>query len=175
MVAIARDRGTEAVDLLAEALTMARRVGERWLLATSKLNLGLAYLCLGNTDRARAEIGEALRAYEEIGDQRFHARCLGGMNGHGNARGIAAAQSVLANGGAYGKRLLSDAGREQVLRNEVDGVDVVLGIPLRWGLGYALASPTAMNFAPLSSVTFPKVSRIAKPERSPEPLARCRR
>jgi predicted ATPase/DNA-binding XRE family transcriptional regulator len=76
MVAIAWDRGTEAVDLLADALSMARRVGERWLLATSKLNLGLAYLCLGNTDRARAGIGEALLAYEEIGDQRFHARCL---------------------------------------------------------------------------------------------------
>ena len=70
------------------------------------------------------------------------------MNGHGNARGIAAAQSVVANGGAYGKRLLSDTGREQVLRNEIDGIDVVLGIPLRWGLGYALASPTAMNLAP---------------------------
>jgi hypothetical protein len=36
----------------------------------------LAYLCVGNTDRARAGFGEALRAYEEIGDQRFHARCL---------------------------------------------------------------------------------------------------
>jgi predicted ATPase/DNA-binding XRE family transcriptional regulator len=76
MVAIARDRGTEAVDLLEDALNLARRVGERWLLATSKLNLGLAYLCVGNTHRARAGIGEALRAYEEIGDQRFHARCL---------------------------------------------------------------------------------------------------
>jgi tetratricopeptide (TPR) repeat protein len=76
MVAIARDRGTEAVDLLEDALSLARRVGERWLLGTSKLNLGLAYLCVGNTDRARAGIGEALRAYEEIGDQRFHARCL---------------------------------------------------------------------------------------------------
>ena len=76
MVAIARDRGTEAVDLLEDALSLARRVGERWLLATSKLNLGLAYLCVGNTDRARAGIGEALRAYKEIGDKRFHARCL---------------------------------------------------------------------------------------------------
>lgn len=76
---------------------------------------------------------------------------VGGMNGHGNARGIAAAQSVLANGGAYGKKLLSDAGREQVLRNEIDGVDVVLGTPMRWGLGYALSSPTAMNFAPRSA------------------------
>jgi predicted ATPase len=76
MVAIARDRGTEAVDLLEDALSLARRVGERWLLGTSELNLGLAYLCVGNTDRARAGIGEALQAYEEIGDQRFHARCL---------------------------------------------------------------------------------------------------
>jgi CubicO group peptidase (beta-lactamase class C family) len=76
---------------------------------------------------------------------------VGGMNGHGNARGIAAAQSVLANGGAYGKRLLSDAGREQVLRNEVDGVGLVLGAPMRWGMGYALSSPTGMNFAPRSA------------------------
>jgi CubicO group peptidase (beta-lactamase class C family) len=38
---------------------------------------------------------------------------LGGMNGHGNARRIAAAQSVLANGGAHGKRLLSDAGESR--------------------------------------------------------------
>jgi hypothetical protein len=60
---------------------------------------------------------------------------VGGMNGHGNAHGIAAAQSVLANGGAYGKKLLSDAGREQVLRTQADGVDLVLGIPLRWGHG----------------------------------------
>jgi hypothetical protein len=33
----------------------------------------------------------------------------------------------LLDGGAYGKRLLSDAGRERVLRNEVDGV-----APNRW-------------------------------------------
>jgi hypothetical protein len=70
---------------------------------------------------------------------------------HGNARGIAAAQSVLANGGAYGKRLLSDAGRQQVLRNEIDGVDLVLGTPMRWGMGYALSAPTGMNFAPRSA------------------------
>jgi CubicO group peptidase (beta-lactamase class C family) len=76
---------------------------------------------------------------------------VGGMNGHGNARGIAAAQSVLANGGAYGKRVLSDAGRQQVLRTQADGVDLVLGTPMRWGMGYALSSPTGMNFAPRSA------------------------
>src|SRR5262245_9159087 len=31
---------------------------------------------------------------------------IGGSNGHGNARGVAVAQSVLANGGAFGRRLL---------------------------------------------------------------------
>jgi hypothetical protein len=77
---------------------------------------------------------------------------LGGMNGHGNARGIAAAQSILANGGAYGKSLLSDAGREQVLRTQADGVDLVLGIPMRWGMGYALSSATGMNFAPAAPI-----------------------
>jgi hypothetical protein len=76
---------------------------------------------------------------------------IGGMKGHGNARRIATAQSVLANGGAYGKRLLSDAGREQVLRTQFDGVDLVLGIPMRWGMGYALPSPSSVNFAPRSA------------------------
>jgi CubicO group peptidase (beta-lactamase class C family) len=65
---------------------------------------------------------------------------IGGANGHGNARGIATAQSVLANGGAFGKRLLSEAGRERVLERQADGVDVVLGYPIPWGLGYNLAS-----------------------------------
>jgi predicted ATPase/DNA-binding XRE family transcriptional regulator len=77
MVAISRDDGGQAVKLLEDALSLARQGGERWLLATSQLNLGLAHLCIGDTDSARAAIGDALQAYEEIGDQRFHARCLG--------------------------------------------------------------------------------------------------
>jgi CubicO group peptidase (beta-lactamase class C family) len=47
---------------------------------------------------------------------------------------------VLANGGAFGKRLLSEAGRERVLEQQAEGVDVVLGYPIPWGLGYNLAS-----------------------------------
>jgi ATP/maltotriose-dependent transcriptional regulator MalT len=70
MVAISHDDGVKAVNLLQDALNLARRVGERWLLATSQLNLGLAHLCTGDTDSARAAIGEALRTYEKIGDQR---------------------------------------------------------------------------------------------------------
>lgn len=63
---------------------------------------------------------------------------LGGMNGHGNARGIATLQSVLACGGAHGKRLISDHGRTRVLEQQSDGADLVLGVECRWGLAFAL-------------------------------------
>jgi CubicO group peptidase (beta-lactamase class C family) len=63
---------------------------------------------------------------------------LGALNGHGNARGIATLQSVLANGGAHGIRLMSEAGREAVLEQQSDGADLVMGLPCNWGMGYSL-------------------------------------
>ena len=63
---------------------------------------------------------------------------MGALNGHGNARGIAVAQSVLASGGVNGVRLMSETGRVRVLDQQAAGVDVVLDIPLRWGMGYCL-------------------------------------
>jgi CubicO group peptidase (beta-lactamase class C family) len=62
--------------------------------------------------------------------------------GHGNARSVARAQSVLACGGELdGVRLLSAGGCERPLEQQSDGVDLVLGTPLRFGLGYGLMSP----------------------------------
>ncbi|HEY7171507.1 MAG TPA: serine hydrolase domain-containing protein [Vicinamibacterales bacterium] len=67
---------------------------------------------------------------------------LGGSNGHGNARSVAAIQSVFSNGGeARGVRLLSPAGCERALTVLADAVDPVMGLPLRFGLGYSLNSP----------------------------------
>jgi CubicO group peptidase (beta-lactamase class C family) len=60
------------------------------------------------------------------------------MNGHGNARGIATLQSVLASGHANGVQMMSDRGRRRVLEQQSDGVDLVIGVPCRWGLGYSL-------------------------------------
>jgi hypothetical protein len=51
---------------------------------------------------------------------------MGALNGHGNARGIATAQSVLASGGVGEVRLMSDAGRQRVLEHETAGLDLVL-------------------------------------------------
>ena len=61
--------------------------------------------------------------------------------GHGNARSVAAVQSVLACGGeARGVRLLSEAGCDVVFREQCNGTDLVLGMPLRHGIGYGLPS-----------------------------------
>jgi CubicO group peptidase (beta-lactamase class C family) len=60
-------------------------------------------------------------------------------NGHGNARSVAAIQTALANGGeAGGVRLLSPAGCEVVFREQARGVDLVLGVPIRFGIGFGL-------------------------------------
>lgn len=62
------------------------------------------------------------------------------VNGQGNARSIAQIHMLLANGGmANGKRLLSEAGCRRALEPQVEGVDLVLGIPARFGLGFGLA------------------------------------
>lgn len=61
------------------------------------------------------------------------------VNGQGNARSIAQIHSLLANGGvANGKRLLSEAGCRKALEPQIEGVDLVLGMPARFGLGFGL-------------------------------------
>ena len=62
------------------------------------------------------------------------------MNGHGNALGIATLQSILASGGARGKRLISDAMRARALEELSDGPDLVMGVPCRWGMAFSLES-----------------------------------
>lgn len=60
-------------------------------------------------------------------------------NGHGNARSIVRIQTLLANHGtAFGKTLMSPAGCLAVMEEQTNGVDLVLGAPIRFGLGYGL-------------------------------------
>ena len=59
--------------------------------------------------------------------------------GHGNARSIAQIHVLLANGGvAQGKRLLSEAGCRKALELQVEGHDLVLDVPARFGMGFGL-------------------------------------
>jgi CubicO group peptidase (beta-lactamase class C family) len=63
--------------------------------------------------------------------------------GHGNARAIARVHSILANGGEVdGRRYLSEAGCRRALELQVEGQDLVMHIPARFGLGFGLAGPS---------------------------------
>jgi CubicO group peptidase (beta-lactamase class C family) len=67
---------------------------------------------------------------------------LGALNGHSNARGVLDVMRVLSLGGeAGGVRLLSPKTIDLVFEQQADGVDLVLGEPFRWGMGYCLGSP----------------------------------
>jgi CubicO group peptidase (beta-lactamase class C family) len=60
--------------------------------------------------------------------------------GTGNARSIAEIHAILANGGvAKGKRFLSEAGCRKALELQIEGPDLVLGGPARFGLGFGIA------------------------------------
>ena len=63
--------------------------------------------------------------------------------GTGNARSIAEIHAILANGGvARGKRFLSEAGCRKALELQVEGQDLILGMPARYGMGFGLAGGT---------------------------------
>ena len=60
--------------------------------------------------------------------------------GTGNARSVAEIHTILANGGvAKGKRFMSEAGCRKALELQVEGQDLILGGPARFGMGFGLA------------------------------------
>ena len=59
--------------------------------------------------------------------------------GTGNARSIAQIHAILANDGmAQGKRFLSKAGVRKALEPQVQGTDLIMGVPAKFGLGFGL-------------------------------------
>ena len=62
-------------------------------------------------------------------------------NGHGNAASVALVQSLITGRGQVGgTRLLSEATVDRVFETQADGTDLVLGLPMRMGMGYGLSS-----------------------------------
>lgn len=77
------------------------------------------------------------------------------VNGHGNARAIARIHSLLANGGEVdGKRLMSEAGCRRALELQVEGTDLVMGMPARFGLGFGLTGAMLPLAAPNPNTMF---------------------
>jgi CubicO group peptidase (beta-lactamase class C family) len=60
--------------------------------------------------------------------------------GTGNARSVAEIHTILANGGvAKGKRFMSEAGCRKALELQIEGPDLMLSGPARFGMGFGLA------------------------------------
>jgi CubicO group peptidase (beta-lactamase class C family) len=74
---------------------------------------------------------------------------LGALNGHGNARSVARILRVLALGGsADGIRLLSPETIAVIFDEQSHGPDLVLAVPLRFGIGWALPEDQTVPYLP---------------------------
>jgi CubicO group peptidase (beta-lactamase class C family) len=80
---------------------------------------------------------------------------IGAANGQGNARSVSRIQSVVANGGAIdGVRLLSPDTIDLIFDEQANGVDLVLGVPLRFGIGYGLPQLDTLPYIPDERICF---------------------
>ncbi len=75
---------------------------------------------------------------------------FGGSSGHTHAAGLGKILSALCLGGVtQGVRLLSPQVIDQVFQEQASGIDAYYMRPIRWGIGYALASETDNSRGPL--------------------------
>jgi CubicO group peptidase (beta-lactamase class C family) len=80
---------------------------------------------------------------------------IGAANGHGNARSVARIMSAVSRGGEVdGVRLLRPETIDLIFREQASGPDLVLGVPLRFGIGYGLPQPDTIPYIPAGRVCF---------------------
>ena len=80
---------------------------------------------------------------------------IGAANGHGNARSVARILSVISRGGEVdGVRLLSPETIDLIFREQTNGTDLVLGVPLRFGIGYGLPVPVTLPWIADEKICF---------------------
>jgi CubicO group peptidase (beta-lactamase class C family) len=74
---------------------------------------------------------------------------VGSANGHGNARSLARTLSPISLGGtANGVRLLRPETIDLIFQEQANGIDLVLAMPSRWGIGFGLPKPEAVPDIP---------------------------
>ncbi|HTM83747.1 MAG TPA: serine hydrolase domain-containing protein [Mycobacterium sp.] len=86
----------------------------------------------------------------------WRAADIGAANGHGNARALARILSAISLGGTVnGVQLLRPETIERIFEVQCDGPDVVLlGHPLRWGLGFGLPQHETFPYIPDEKICF---------------------
>jgi CubicO group peptidase (beta-lactamase class C family) len=74
---------------------------------------------------------------------------MGALNGHANARSVVRIIKALSLGGAVeGTRLLSPETIDLIFDEQSHGTDLVLGVPLRFGIGFALPETETVPYVP---------------------------
>ncbi len=116
------------------------------------------------TDLTQLDPGPAFKTFtgpdldrniENSWTERWRRADIGACNGHGNARSVARIQSAVACGGEVdGVRLLSPKTIDRIFEVQSNSVDLVLGIPLKIGVGYGLPWPEVLPFVPEGRVCF---------------------
>jgi CubicO group peptidase (beta-lactamase class C family) len=110
----------------------------RVALAVPPPSRGEDYAASAAASTAPASAGTAVRV-RDGNSVAWRRAQIPAANGLGNARSVALVQSVMACGGAVrGRRLLSQAGCDRAREEQFHGVDRILGMQVRWGLGYGL-------------------------------------
>ena len=96
-------------------------------------------------DRSESELQKNMSGNPPIDVAETRTRAWRGAEipaagGTGNARSVAQVHVILANGGvAQGKRFMSEAGCRKALEVQIEGQDLILGMPARFGMGFGLA------------------------------------
>ncbi|KIX96958.1 uncharacterized protein Z520_07072 [Fonsecaea multimorphosa CBS 102226] len=88
----------------------------------------------------------------------FRRADMSAINGHTNARGLNRILSAIPNGGSVdGVKLLSPETIELIFREQSSGKDLVIGLPIRFGIGYGLgggATAETVTWMPTEKMCF---------------------
>jgi CubicO group peptidase (beta-lactamase class C family) len=102
----------------------------------------------------KAFTGPAVAA-EDANTPAWRMAGIGAANGHGNARSVAQCLSAISRGGAVdGVRLLSPETIDLIFEEQTNGIDIVNGLHLRWGMGFALPHADTLSWIPDGRICF---------------------
>ncbi|MCC6920041.1 MAG: beta-lactamase family protein [Alphaproteobacteria bacterium] len=92
-----------------------------------------------SSDVAKRTFNNPVMTALEPRTRAWRAAEIPAAGGIGNARSVALVQSILANDGTVrGQRFMSKEGARKALEPQVEGTDLILGAPIKFGLGYGL-------------------------------------
>lgn len=92
---------------------------------------------------------------EEANTEGWRRADIGAANGHGNARSVNRMLAAVAlDGEVDGVRLLSPKTIDLIFEEQANGVDLVIGAPLRWGIGFGLPQLDTLPYIPDERICF---------------------